>query len=67
MKDLIDLKKGWLWFINKCRTNAGLVLLIVAGFIFGYALAHRDITDDCKFMGNFRDGPYVFNCSVRQR
>jgi len=67
MKELMDIKKGWAWFVSKCKSNIGIIILLCASFTFGYAFAYRQITDDCRFMGSFRDGPYSFTCQVRVR
>lgn len=67
MKELIDIKAFWDWFVEKGRTTAGLVIFIVMAFWFGMTLKEKMITDDCKFMGTFRDGVYSYNCSARVR
>lgn len=67
MKELLDLKAIWEWCVEKGRTPAGLVAFIVVSIWFGMALKEKMITDDCKFMGTFRDGVYSYNCSARVR
>lgn len=67
MKDLLDLQKAWKWLVTQCKNNLGWIVLLIVSFLFGAAWAYREITEDCKFLQTFRDGPYVYNCTVRQR
>lgn len=67
MKDLLDLQSAWNWFVKQCRANLGWIVLLVLVFFFGAEWAYRSVTEDCKFLQTFRDGPYVYNCTVRQR
>lgn len=67
MKDLIDLHKGWRWVVSKAKDSLGWLIALVIVFFLGAAWAYKDITDDCRFMGSFRDGPFAFNCSLRVR
>lgn len=65
MKDLIDLHKGWRWFVSKAKESLGWLIALAVFFFLGMAWAYKDITDDCKFMGAFRDGPFAYNCNQR--
>ena len=67
MKDLIDFKKVWDWCASKWRTSFGCVVLAMVAFLFGMAVQEKLITEDCKFMGAFRDGPQAYNCNPRVR
>ena len=67
MKELIDFKKGWDWCASKWRTSFGCVVIAVIFFVFGMAWENKQITEDCKFMGAFRDGPQAYNCNPRVR
>lgn len=67
MKDLIDLRKAWEWVVSKCRNSIGWLIMLAVFFWFGTVYAIKEITDDCKFVGAFRDGPYAYNCSQRIR
>ena len=67
MKDLIDLKKIWAWCVDRWRTSFGCIVLAVAAFLMGMALENKLITEDCRFMGSFRDGTQAYNCSQRVR
>lgn len=65
MKELLDLKRVWDWMAGKWARSFGCVLLILLAFWLGVAVTERDITNDCKFMGAFRDGPQAYNCNPR--
>lgn len=65
MKELLDLKRVWDWCAGKWAQSFGCVMLIVLAFLFGMAWESKQITDDCKFMGTFRDGPQAYSCQVR--
>ena len=67
MKELIDLKKFWDLCASKWGRSFGCVVLMLLAFWFGMALQEKLITDDCKFVGAFRDGPQAYNCNVRAR
>lgn len=67
MKELIDLKAFWLLIIEKWRTSFLTIVLSLVGFGVGTAYESKQITDDCKFMGAFRDGPQAYNCNPRAR
>lgn len=67
MKELLDLQRFWAWCSVKWKTPAGAVAFTLLAFWFGMALKEKMITDDCKFMGTFRDGAYSYNCSARVR
>lgn len=69
MKELIDIPQMWDRFINFGKENIlWLILMVfVSGFIFGVVYEAKTITDDCKFMGIFRDGPVVYECRIRVR
>lgn len=66
MKDLIDLHKGWRWLVSKAKESLGWLIALVVFFFFGMSWAYKDITDDCKFMSTFRDGPFAYNCTLRR-
>lgn len=67
MKELIDLKKVWDWLASKWAQSFGCMVLVVFAFWFGTAWENRQITEDCKFMGAFRDGSQAYNCNQRTR
>jgi hypothetical protein len=67
MKDLIDFKKVWDWCASKWRTSFGCVVLAVVAFLLGMALQNKSTTEDCRFMGSFRDGAQAYNCQPRVR
>ena len=67
MKDLLDLKKALQLFVNRCQNSLGWLILLAISFAPGDAWATKQITEDCRFMGNFRDGPYSYTCQVRIR
>ena len=67
MKELIDFHKIWLWFIEKWRTSFAIFAALAVGYGAGIAVENKSITDDCKFMGAFRDGPQAYNCNPRAR
>lgn len=68
MKDIIDY-----WEVAKRRSrewwarSLGLVVISAASFFIGGAYQNKQITDDCKFMGSFRDGTQAYNCQQRVR
>lgn len=65
MKELLDLKRLWDWCASKWGRSFGCVALIVIAFWFGMVTQEKMITDDCKFVGAFRDGPQAYSCQVR--
>ena len=67
MKELLDLKKFWDWMASKWAKSFGCVLLIAIAFVFGTVWESKQITDDCKFIGSFRDGPQAYTCQPRVR
>ena len=67
MKELIDFKKGWDWCVAKWRTSFGSIVFAVIAFLFGMLVQEKLITEDCKFMGAFRDGAQAYNCQQRVR
>ena len=67
MKELLDLKRIWEWLKRTWATSFGGTLLALVSFFIGYQLAVKHITEDCRFMGNFRDGPQAYNCQQRVR
>ena len=67
MKDLIDFKKVWDWCVTRWRSSFGCVVLALVTFWLGMALQEKLITEDCRFMGSFRDGAQAYNCQPRVR
>lgn len=67
MKDLIDLKALWAWLATKWRTSFGCIALALVAFVAGMLTQEKLITDDCRFMGAFRDGAQTYNCQQRVR
>jgi hypothetical protein len=67
MKDLIDLKAIWVWMVERWRTSFAAIALAVLAFFSGAEWGSKQITDDCKFMGTFRDGPQAYTCNPRVR
>ena len=67
MKELIDFRAIWVWMVEKWRTSFVVVLALIIGYGAGSAVDRKEITDDCKFMGAFRDGPQAYNCNPRTR
>lgn len=65
MKELIDLKKLWDRVAEKWGRSFGCIALMALSLWFGMALQEKLITDDCKFVGAFRDGPQAYNCNPR--
>ena len=67
MKDLIALKKLWAWCVERWRTSFGCIVLALSTFVFGMVFQEKLITEDCRFMGSFRDGAQAYNCQPRVR
>lgn len=67
MKDLIDLKKVWEWCASKWQTSFGCIVLAIVSFVLGMVWQSKQITEDCRFMGTFRDGAQAYNCQQRVR
>ena len=67
MKDLIDFQKIWKWLGDRWRTSFGCVVLTVLAFVLGMLWESKSITEDCRFMGAFRDGAQSYNCQLRVR
>ena len=67
MKDLINLERIWDWCADAWVTSFGTIVLMVLAFFVGVQYQEKQITDDCKFMGSFRDGTQTFNCNQRAK
>jgi len=67
MKDLIDFKKIWTWCVERWKTSFGCIVLILVAFALGVVWESKQITEDCRFMGSFRDGTQTYNCQPRVR
>lgn len=67
MKELIDFKRGWDWCVSKWRTSFGCIVFAIVAFLLGMAVQEKLITEDCRFMGSFRDGAQAYNCQQRVR
>lgn len=68
MKDLMDY---WNEFYRRSREWWGrsfaVVAISTAAFFSGAQYQEKQITDDCKFMGAFREGTQAYNCQMRAR
>lgn len=67
MKELIDIKKIYTWCVNRWKDSFGSIVLALVAFMLGMAVKEKFITEDCRFMGSFRDGAQVYNCQQRVR
>lgn len=67
MKELIDFKKVWDWCAGKWGRSFGCIVLMLASFGLGMAWENKQITEDCRFIGAFRDGAQAYNCNARVR
>ena len=67
MRELIDLKSIWQRVTSRWAQSFGCILLAVFAFLVGGLVKEKAITDDCKFVGAFRDGPQAYNCNPRMR
>lgn len=67
MKELIDFKPAWEWLTTRWARSFGWVLLVVLAFWFGTVWEAKTITEDCRFVGAFRDGAQAYTCSPRVR
>lgn len=67
MKELLDIKSIWQTLKAKWATSFGCVVLAIIAFAFGYFWAIKEVTEDCRFMGSFRDGTQAFSCQARVR
>ena len=67
MKELIDIKKIYTWCVNRWKDSFSTILIALAALLFGMAIKEKLITEDCRFMGSFRDGAQVYNCQQRVR
>lgn len=67
MKDLIDLKAVWNWMVSKWRTSFGCIIIALIAFVAGMLAQEKFITEDCRFMGTFRDGAQAYSCQPRVR
>ena len=67
MKELLDIKRIWDWLKRSWATSFGCILIALLAFTLGYQLAVKYITEDCRFMGSFRDGVQAYTCQVRVR
>lgn len=67
MKELIDIKKFWAWCVTRWKDSFGCIVLALVAFVFGMIFKEKLITEDCRFMGSFRDGAQAYNCQQRVR
>lgn len=67
MNELLNLKSAWDWMAGKWAKSFGCVVLALLSFLFGIAWESKQITEDCRFIGAFRDGPQAYNCSQRAK
>ena len=67
MKELINLERIWDWCSEAWVTSFGTIVLMVLAFFVGVQYQEKQITDDCKFMGSFRDGTQTYNCNQRAK
>jgi len=67
MKELIDFKSLWQRLTEKWKTSFGCILLVVLAFAAGMLWESKTITEDCRFMGAFRDGAQAYSCQPRVR
>jgi len=44
-----------------------MIFVAVLACLFGMAWENKQITEDCRFMGVFRDGSQAYNCNLRVR
>lgn len=65
LKDHWD--KAWRYGREWWARSLGVVLVAAIGFFSGAQVQEKQITEDCKFMGMFREGPQAYNCSPRMR
>lgn len=57
----------WKYINEWWSRSLGISLVALLAFMFGLAYQNRSITEDCKFMGSFRDGTQAYNCQQRVR
>lgn len=66
-----ELKEHWdkFWRHGKewWARSLGGVVVAVAAFFAGAQYQEKLITEDCKFMGAFREGAQAYNCQQRVR
>lgn len=67
MKELIDIKKIWSWCATRWKDSFGSIAIALVAFVLGMVVKEKFITEDCRFMGSFRDGAQVYNCQQRVR
>lgn len=62
MKELIDYPKLKAWMLSAWGKYIGYVLCLGLGVAIGMVIVEGRITDDCRYLKNFRFGSQVFNC-----
>ena len=67
MKELIDFKSIWEKVVDRWKNSLGWFLVVGLAFVFGMAWQTKQITDDCKIIGSFRDSTQAYSCQVRVR
>ena len=67
MKELIDFKGIWDRIVNRWKQSLGWVIAVVLSFGLGSAWQVKQVTDDCKIIGSFRDSTQAYTCQVRVR
>lgn len=67
MNEIAIAKKIARWSAEKWKTTVGCIIALVVAFLLGSTFKEKSITDDCKFVGAFRDGAQGYTCSLRVR
>ena len=67
MKELINFERILDWCIDKWLNSFITILIATIAFFAGMAVKEKFITDDCRFVGAFRDGSQAYNCQPRVR
>ena len=67
MKELIDFKSIWEKVVDRWKNSFGWFLVVGLAFVFGMTWQTKQITDDCKIIGSFRDATQAYSCQVRVR
>jgi hypothetical protein len=66
-----ELKEYWDKFWRHGREwwarSLGAVVVAVSAFFLGAEYQQKIVTEDCRFMGVFRDGPQAYTCQPRVR
>jgi hypothetical protein len=64
MNELLDLKSFWDKCVQVWKEAFAVVFFSFVFYFVGAAVAQKNIIEDCKFAGVFRDGHQPYTCQA---